>query len=86
MLVDIIIFLEQGQPSKEYVVKDEITAEAQFDQLCEDEMGEDYRDELTHIDYGYRFDEAKRYFNSLGKDIIWLSRVEVNEYVNDDGE
>lgn len=79
---DIIILLESGQPTKEYLVENEITAEAQFDELCEEVMGEDYEDVLTHIDYGFRYNQARRYLNKLGKDIIWLNRVEINEFVN----
>ena len=82
MKVDIIIYFEKGYPVKEYVVKNEIMAEAQFDELCEEILQEDWDEFKNTIDYGFKYDEVNRYLKSMGKEILWLNQVKVNKYKN----
>lgn len=86
MEVDIIMLMGQGLVLNQFVIIDEITAEAQFDKLCEGLIGDDYFEELQTIDYGETLSHVNTFLEGTGTEIIWLNRVEVNEYVNDDGE
>lgn len=83
MQADIIILFEKGIPTKQFIVEDEITAEAQFDLLAEETIGSDYDDVVTSVDYGSRYAEANIYLQPLGKEIVWLTQVEVNQYKPD---
>tara|TARA_R110002074_G_scaffold189465_2_gene355231 strand:+ start:2946 stop:3200 length:255 start_codon:yes stop_codon:yes gene_type:complete len=83
MNVDVIIVLKQGIVDSQYVITNEITAEAQFDTLVEELTG-DTREELDlGIDYGESFTELNRLLKPVGVEVIWLTQVEVNEYTND---
>ena len=83
MHADIIILFERGLPTRQFIVEDETTAEAQFDSLAEQVIGDDYEDVVTSVDYGMRLVEANEYLQPLGENILWLEQVEVNQYKNE---
>ena len=84
MEVDILIVLENGLVLNQYVVANEDTALAQFDEIAENLIDiEDFKYVCTAIDYGVRLEQVNNYLKHFGHEIIWLSRVEVNEYINE---
>lgn len=88
MQVDVIILMVNGIVKETEVILNETTAEATFDNMLEKAIKEYDLDEVDDIsdaiDYGFKLDEVNRYLKSFGMEFIWSSRVEVNEYDNDE--
>ena len=88
MQVDVIILMVNGMAREIEVILNETTAEATFDSMVEKVLADnnlDSIDDVTEaIDYGSRFDEVNRYLSDFAMEFIWNSRVEVNEYDNDE--
>lgn len=82
MKADIILFIEYGAVKHQHIVQGPITAEATFDRICENYMAEDYKYVMTAVDYGQRLEDAKRYLNPMGVEVIWLEQVKINRYKN----
>lgn len=84
MKVDILIVLKSGKVIDQYVVENEDTALAQFDEIAEKLISEDnYEYVCTAIDYGVKLEQVNNYLKHFGREIIWLTRVEVNKYINE---
>lgn len=79
--MNVIIVIENGVPQTPKLIKNNVTAEATFDNIAEELLGEDY-EELSQIDYEYRLDEANRLLMGSGNEIHWFTDIEVNRYKN----
>lgn len=90
MLVDVIILVVDDIVGVPSIIINETTAEATFDKLVEDLIQEhgfdDIDDITTAVDYGQRLEDVNHYLKSENMEIIWNSRVEVNEYDNEEEE
>lgn len=88
MQVDVIILMVNGMVRETEVILNETTAEETFDSMVEKVLADnnlDSIDDVTDaIDYGSRVYEVNRYLSDFHMEFIWISRVEVNEYDNDE--
>lgn len=84
MEVNVILIRKDGVTTKIEVVKNTATAEATFDLLCEEILGEEDYETLVErvFDYGQRLTDVQNYLNDLknGYEIEWFNDLTINKF------
>jgi hypothetical protein len=78
--MNVIIVVRQGIMDAPILVKDDVTAQAAFDQLAEELLGDDISEVNLHFDD--QLLEVNNLLRTLGIEVQWFEGIQVNEYVN----
>jgi hypothetical protein len=80
--MDVIIIIKNGVPEIPILVKNPITAEAEYNRIAEKLCGDDWISFKNIIDYGFKMDSINKYLKSFGVEIHWFTELKVNKYKN----
>ena len=79
--MNVIIITRNGIKDTPMLIEATSTAEATFDNVAKELVGEYYEDiEEMYFDYVQRYEEVKRHLDDTGVEIDWYEDVEVNTY------
>ena len=82
MEVDVLILFKNGIATKQEVVKHVGTAEATFEVMASEVLGEDVVEDLKD-DCMYSeelYEDVNKVLKGIGMEILWLSRIKVNKF------
>jgi hypothetical protein len=78
--MNVIIVSERGVLNTPILVKNDITAQAVFDKIATELLGDDISEVSLHSDNA--IDKVNKLLEYNGKQIHWFVDVEVNKYKN----
>ncbi len=78
--MNILIISRQGVLDTPILVKNDVTAQAVFDELANDLAGEDVSEVSLHFDS--QLDDLNRLISYKGIEVFWFVDVDVNKYKN----
>lgn len=78
--MNIITISRNGVLDTPFLIKDNVTAQATFDELAEQLAGEDVSEIKLHFDT--QLDDLNSLIKYKGIEVNWFEGVEVNKYIN----